>query len=336
MPPSSARQALPLVLVNGAVIDGVIEIEAQSNSFFGADRFSACFALSATGSGLWSGPSLLVEIRISLDGEWASLVTGMVDTVSIDPIRGEVRVSGRDLTSLFVAAQIEESFENQTSSDIANLLAGRRGLGASIQPTTTLIGRYYQTSRTRTALPQHARATTEWDLLCWIAQLENFDVWVSGQTLNFQPAGQAAPSLVLSPGDCISLNMHHALDIAAGVTITVKSWDSLSQNAIVQTSSNTDDSGATSSRTIIRPNLSSDDAQILADRLVSQISGHERNLIIEVPGELVTVPRMIMALVNTGTDFDGQYVVCGVERRLTFAHGFTQTIEARSVPWTPS
>jgi phage protein D len=328
---------LPLLLVNGVAIDGVIEIEVQSNSFFAADRFSACLALSATGSELWSGPSLLVEVRISLDGDWASLITGMADTVSIDPIRGEVRLSGRDLTSRFVSAQVEESFENRTSSDIANLLASRRGLAASVETTTALIGRYYQTSRTRTALPQHARATTEWDLLCWLAQLENFDVWVSGQTLNFEPAAdQVAPSLSLSPGDCISLNMHHALDIAAGVTVTVKSWDSLSQNAIVQTSSNTADPGTASSRTIIRPNLSSEDAQTLANLLVSQISGHERSLTIEVPGELVTVPRMILALVDTGTDFDGQYVACSVERRLTFAHGFTQTIEARSVPWMPS
>ncbi len=325
-----------MVLVNGAAVDGVIEVEIQSNSFFAADRFSACLALSVTNGGVWSGTSLLIEIRISLDGDWASLITGMADAVNIDPIRGEVRLSGRDLTSFFVAAQIEESFENQTSSDIANLLATRRGLVASVQTTTTLIGRYYQTSRTRTALPQHARASTEWDLLCWLAQLENFNVWVSGQTLNFQPADLVTTSLVLSPGDCIALNMHHALDIAVGVTVTVKSWDSLSQNAVVQTSSNAIDPGTASNRTIIRPNLSSDEAQELADRLVSEISGHERSLVIEVPGDLVTVPRMIMALVNTATDFDGQYVACGVERRLTFDRGFTQTIEARSVPWTPS
>ncbi len=306
----------------------------QSGSFFAADRFSVRAALAAAGTGQWSDPSQLVEIRTALNGQWASLVTGTVDSLSIDPIRGELRLRGRDLTSRFVAAQIEESFENQTSSDIAALLAERRGLAASVTPTETLIGRYYQTGRTRTALPQHARATTEWDLLCWLAQIESFDVWISGTTLNFQPAQQNAPSIVLSPADCISLSMHHALDIAAGITVTVKSWDSLSQNAIVQTASNADDASAASSRTIVRPNLSSDDAQMLAERLVSQISEHERTLVIEVPGDLSTSPRMVMALTNTRTDFDGEYAICSVERRLSFAHGYTQLIEARSIPWT--
>ena len=335
MPGGSVRQAQPLVLVNGAAINGVMDVEIQSNNFFAADRFSARVALAANSDGVWVGPTLLVEIRIGVDGTWASLITGVADRVSIDPIKGEVRVWGRDLTAGFVAAQIEESFENQTSSEVATLLAARRGLLAAVTATDTLIGRYYQSGRTRTSLPQHARATTEWDLLCWLAQTENFDVWVGGQTLYFQPLEVAAPSFVLTPRDCVGLTMQHALDIAAGVTVTVRSWSSLSQSAIVQSSGNGVGTGG-SNRTVIRPNLSSDDAQMLADRLVSQISGHERTLFIDVPGDVVTAPRMIMGLTQTGTDFDGQYVVCGVDRRLSFAHGFTQTIEARSLPWTPS
>ena len=190
---------------------------------------------------LWASSQLLIEIRIGLNEQWVSLITGLADGVSIDPIAGEVSVAGRDLTSLFVGAQIEESFENQTSSDIATLLAARQGLAASVAPTGTLIGRYYQNGRTRTTLPQHARATTQWELLCWLAQLENFDVWVDGRTLNFQPLDQREPSFVISPRDCLRLNLHRAMDLAAGITVTVKSWDSLSQTAIVQSASNADD-----------------------------------------------------------------------------------------------
>ena len=75
---------------------------------------------------------------------------------------------------------------------------------------------------------------------------------------------------------------------------------------------------------------------MLAERLLGQISAHERTILIDVPGELETAPRMVMSLAGTGTDFDGPYVVCGVERRLSFARGFSQTIDARSLPWTPS
>jgi phage protein D len=293
-------------------------------------------ALNAAGPEIWSGVPLLTEVQIGLDGQWLSLITGNADTVSIDPIRGEIHTNGRDLAALFVDTQIDESFENQTSSDIATLLANRQGLMAAVTPTQTLTGRYYQSGRTRTALTQHARATTQWDLLCWLAQLEGFDVWMTGRTLNFAPAPPAVPVVTITPQDCTSLRMHHALDIAAGATVVVKSWDAVSQAAVMQSSSTNPGSSLSTTRTVVRPNLSSTDAQLLADQLLSQISGHERSIDIEMPGDLVMFPRMVVQLAGTSTDFDGVYSICSVDRRISFHHGFTQTIEARSVPWTAS
>jgi prophage tail gpP-like protein len=224
---------MPAVSLNGVRVDGVIEAEIESSSFFSADRFRVRAALNGSEVAAWSGVPLQTEVQIGLDGAWLSLITGNVDTVSIDPIRGEVSTAGRDLAALFVDAQIEESFENQTSSEIATLLANRQGLNAAVTPTQTLVGRYYQNGRTRTALTQHARATTQWDLLCWLAQLEGFDVWMAGQTLNFAPVPQASPAVTITPQDCVSLQMHHALDIAAGVTVVVRSWDAVSQTAVM-------------------------------------------------------------------------------------------------------
>ncbi len=333
---SDTRQPLPAVYLNGLLVSGVIEAEIESSSFFSADRFQVRAALNAAGAAVWSSVPLLTEVQIGLDGQWLSLITGNADTVSIDPIRGEVRAAGRDLAALFVDTQIDESFENQTSSEIATLLANRQGLAAAVTPTQTLVGRYYQSGRTRTALTQHARATTQWDLLCWLAQLEGFDVWMTGQTLNFAPVQQGVASLTITPADCISLQMHHALDIAAGVTVVVRSWDAISQSAIMQSSSSNADSSLSTTRTVVRPNLSSDDAQLLANQLLSQISGHERCIEIEMPGDLVIFPRMTVQLAGTDTDFDGAYTISSVDRRISFQRGFTQTVEARSIPWTAS
>jgi phage protein D len=180
-----------------------------------------------------------------------------------------------------------------------------------------LVGRNYQNGRTRTTLTQHAQATTEWDLLCSLAQLENFEVWVADRTLYFQPDGTGAATLSVSPTDCVRLVMHHALDIAAGASVTVKSWDSVAQAAVEQTATSAG-YGAPTKRTLVRPNLSSAEAQSLADRLLSQITGHERVLHIAMPGDLITAPRMMMALTGTGTDFDGIYRICSVDRRLSF------------------
>jgi phage protein D len=336
MVPNTVRQPYPTVLVNGQGVGGIIEADIESNSFFSADRFRIRAALFVPEADVWSTVNLLVEIRLSLGGEEASLITGTADSVTIDPIRGEIQIAGRDLASVFVGAQSDQSFENQTSSDIATLLAARHGLNAQVATTTSLIGRYYQNGRTRTTMTQHARATTEWDLLCWLAQLEGFDVWVNGTTLYFQPVVQAAPGVTLTPQDCTSMTLHHALDIAAGVTVTVKSWDCVAQNGITQSASSGGGSDPGIVRTVVRPNLSAGDAQSLATRILTQIQTHERHVDLEMPGDLATSPRMVLSLADTGTAFDGLYDICSVHRRISFSRGYSQTIEARSLPWTPS
>ena len=336
MVPSTIREPYPTVLVNGRPVGGIIEAEIESNSFFSADRFRVRAALNTPDGDAWSDTRLFVEIRLTIGSEEASLISGTADSATIDPIRGEIHIAGRDLASVFVGAQTDQSFENKTSSSIATLLAARHGLDAQVTPTTSPIGRYYQNGRTRTTLTQHARATTEWDLLCWLAQIEGFDVWVNGTTLYFQPVTQAEPGLILTPRDCTRMTLHHALDVAAGVTVTVKSWDCVTQSAIAQSASNTGDVDAGIVRTVIRPNLSVDDAQALASRLLTQIQTHERRINIEMPGDLSTAPRTVLSLANTNTAFDGLYDICAVHRNISFLRGYSQGIEARSLPWTPS
>lgn len=335
MPGSEARQPRLAVTLNGQIVDSVFSAEIESNGFLCADRFSLNAAFSSSNAAQWSGAPLQVEIQLGTDGQWTSLITGNADEVAIDPIHATVALCGRDLTALFIDSQIDQSFENQTSSNIVTALANRHGLQASVTPTQALIGRYYQSGRTRTTLAQHARATTQWDLLCWLAQIEGFDIWMTGGTVNFQPSGGSNSALSIAPTDCINLQMRHALDIAGGVSVTVKSWDSVAQNAVVQSASN-GLYNANTSRTLIRPNLSSDEAKGLATRLVSQISSHERTVNFDMPGDVSTAPRSIMTLSGTGTDFDGQYRISSVGRRISFTGGFTQSIEARSIAWTAS
>ena len=317
-------------------MSGIEEICVCSTSYLSADRFSVRAALTEASVEAWSTVPLTVEAGITLNENTISLITGNTDLASFNPIRGELRLSGRDFTAGFVSSQIEQSFENRTSSEIAAILAQKHGLQAEITATETPVGRYYQNSRTRTALTQHARATTEWDLLCWLAQLEGFDVWVQGSSFFFQRVDQSIPSLVVRPQDCMSMTLHHSLDIASGVTFTVKSWDCINQTQVAQTVSGGSPSTNNVVRTIVRPNLSNDEAQRLALQMFSQTTEHERRIEIEMPGDLVAQPRSTLMLQSTGTDFDGFYNICSVERRLSFSHGFTQTIEAKNFPWTPS
>ena len=65
------------------------------------------------------------------------------------------------------------------------------------------------------------------------------------------------------------------------------------------------------------------------------MSQQERCIAIDMPGDLTTQPReLAVRWSETGTDFDGIYVITAVERRMSFHEGFTQTLEARIPPWT--
>ena len=72
----------------------------------------------------------------------------------------------------------------------------------------------------------------------------------------------------------------------------------------------------------------------MAQRLLTQMAQHERSVVVEMPGDLTTKPRDLLALADTGTDFDGTWTITGVERRISFARGFVQTLEARLPAWT--
>ena len=218
-----------------------MEAEVISNNYYAADRFSASVALgidSWAEASFWaSEPDILLDVQFSLDGgaSFISLVQGAVDSVSIDPTLGLVHLDGRDLTSSLIEARTQETFANRTSSEIASLLAERHNLTPQVTSTTTPVGRYYQSEHDRITLNQFSRATTEWDLLVFLARHEGFDVFVQGQALYFQPAAQAADLAVsLRPEDVIDLKLERSLTLARDIEVVVKSWNSRQNSAFVQ------------------------------------------------------------------------------------------------------
>ena len=329
----NARAPQVSVLVNGQVIPGIIDVEVAANNHLSADRYRLRASLTTTGYATWVGDTLAVEILAGVGGAWSSLIYGEADRLEFDVGRGEVHVEGRDLTSRFIEARTQESFENQTASDIATTLAARRGLTPVVTPTTVIVGRNYQSSYSRVTLDQHARATTEWDLLIRLAEGAGFDVWVGGQSLYFAPPNQTASTLLLTPSDCLSVRLERLMSLSGGVSVSVKSWDCRGQAGVLQTASSTSD-GEPRSYVVVRPSLSADTAQAEAQRLLTQMCQHERGVCIEMPGDLTTQPRDILVLAETNTDFDGAWTVTGVERRVSFGGGFVQTVEARLPAWT--
>lgn len=331
------------VTANGHLVTGVVEAEVVSNNYYAADRFSASIALGGDAwreASFWaSEPDILLDVQFSVDGgaSFTSLVQGAIDSVRIDPTFGLVHVDGRDLTAALIEARTQETFANRTSSEIASLLAGRHNLIPRVVATTTPTGRYYQNERDRITLNQFSHATTEWDLLAFLARQEGFDLFVQGQALFFQPATQAA-DLVLSlrPQDIIDLKLERSLTLARDMEVVVKSWNSRQNSAFVQRARASNRRGGKSSGgppqryVFVRPNLTPDEALKFAQRKLAELTRHERTIWLRMPGELALTPRSMIALEGTGTEFDQAYFIDVIERRLRQDGGLTQHVRARN------
>ena len=344
MLPSSIRYPRLAVLANGSPVAGVIEALVFANNHFCADRFAITAALSADPAAafFWSTtPDILIDVQMSLDGlVFSSMLQGAVDCVDIDPVQGILRAEGRDLTAALIEARTQETFANRTSSEIAMLLAGRHNLAAYVTPTTTPVGRYYQSEHDRITLDQFSRATTEWDLLVFLARQEGFDVFVSGNTLYFQPPSTQSGAVTLAPSSVVDLRLERALTLARDIEVTVKSWNTRQQVAFVQTARSRGRPGQPQDRgsgqpqrfIYVHPNLTSDQALQLAQQKLAELTRHERVISVTMPGELTLTPRSMIALAGTNTDFDQIYFVDSIERHLHVEAGFTQHLRCKNMP----
>jgi hypothetical protein len=206
-----------------------------------------------------------------------------------------------------------------------------------VSPTTTPVGRYYQGEHDRTTLNQFSRATTEWDLLAFLAQQEGFDLFVQGQALCFQPAAQSgAPALSLSAQDVLDLRLSRSLILARDIEVVIKSWNSRQNAAFSQQISANSVGGDKGSGTppqryvFVRPNLTPDDALKFAQHKVAELARHERTVRITMPGELALTPRSALTIRDTATEFDQTYYVDVIERRFRQTSGLTQHVLAHN------
>jgi len=324
------------IRANGMPLAGALAAEVVSNNHYAADRFHATLALDADAgsAAFWAGAGdVLLDIGFTLDGATASVIQGAVDRVAVDPIRRMVHLDGRDLTARLIEARTQESFVNQTASEIAATLAGRHGLSADITVTSTPAGRYYQDEHDRISLGQFSRAITEWDLLTWLARQEGFDTFVRGTTLHFGPAPDQPRAWTITPADVTDLRLERALTLARDIEVTVKSWNSRQNSAFTRSARAAGPARGNASpqrQLLVRPNLTPEQALQLAQATLADLTRHRMVACFTMPGELSLMPRDAVLLTATASAFDQTYYVDEVARRISTAHGFSQFVRARN------
>lgn len=357
--PVEARSRQPRGAVKlGGVIVPHETIEVENNAYRAADTFSVDFALNAlpdTYGPAWFGSQseILCEIFIAEDATDPdnyqptaadSLILGQVDDITFDPLAGTIHVTGRDLTARLIDTKTSENFLNQTSSQIAQTLAARHGLTAKVKATMTRVGTYY--SQNHSGLSQER---SEWDLLVELAAYEDFDVYVRGETLYFQPkptdSGERyviqwqQPDSGVPESNTTQLQFDRSLTIAKGIVVTVRSWNGKNKRAFEASwpkSAKTTKPGQSGAATPLAyhytiAGLTQDQATQRAKAIYEQIVQHMVRLSATLPGDMVLDCSMLVEVRGTGTAWDQTYYPDAVRRSLSVDEGFRMSLTAKNI-----
>lgn len=356
---SEVRQPRGLVKVNGAVVTGWTEFEAEQNEFYSPDTFRVSFAMSdlpKENGAAWFAAQGRLEVELFVGfpadpdhyspGELTSIFFGVADEPSFEWDVLTIEITGRDLTADLIDHKTSEKYVNSTASQVATKLAQKYGLKPVVAATQTKVGRYYTRD-----LVNLQDDRTEWDLLTFLAREEGFAVYVKGRELHFEPktAGKGEPYLIrYTPASAdgpptlngVRLTTSRALTVARDIEVTVTSHNSkkkLSFKAVSRRSKTQKGPGAAGSvqkYSYSIPGLTQDQAQKRADQIRDELAKHEMKLRLEGPADNLLWITDAILLEGTGTAFDQTYFPQSIIRRLKAGDGedggYSWMVEAKN------
>ena len=328
--------------INGNPVYGILHISVMKSNCYTADTFSATFAIGPpplNGIKFWASLSnvyLEINIKTGPVSGTITLITGMLDLMTIDPINGIVSVEGRDLSASLVDSSSQEDFVNQTASEIVKIIAQNHGLDAVISSTFGSVGRYVEDNYTKLSLGQFSRFRSDWDLIVELARENGYDVFVEGRTLYFQPAVDIAfGSRRLYRSNYRSIRLERVLSQNTTQSVHMRSWNCQNMVSYVSDSS-LDTNGTGQASNIVTnanylfstPNLTSHQVDQSAVRYDREVRRLRVVVVIEGPWDLGISPRAPFYIAETYSILDGPYQVESIERHYTSSSGSSQTIRA--------
>ena len=156
------------------------------------------------------------------------VMDGWMDDAKFDfDDQGErITLTGRNNVGQLIDEKINDKLPNQTASNIATQFTAEHGLTPVVTPTTTLAGTYY--NQNSAAL---GTDISEWDLLLFLAQMENFIVRVKGSSLYFGPYSVVTGYVNQTPipytwgYDITTLEIERSPHCAKDIVVNVYSYD---------------------------------------------------------------------------------------------------------------
>ena len=352
-----SRQPRGIVKLNGDIITGWVSFEVDNNQFRSADTFRIllCATDLPDSRGVdWiaSQTSIIVEIYAGFPADpdnyspkdLTLLISGNADAVDYSPVTTTIELTGRDKTALLIDSKTSEHFLNQTASQIAESIAARHGLKAVVTATTAKAGSYYQIDHDATTQEQ-----TEWELLTFMANIEDFVLFVRGDELHFEKKAKASDDKYIiewvkpkgeigyHEANVLTLNFSRNLTVAKGVAVEVHSWNAKKKagfSAFYPRAPKAVKPGSEGSKTQnYRYNiagLTQDQAEKRAGSIYRQIVAHTMNMDATMPADNTLTCDRIITVKGTGTTFDQDYYPTDITRTMDFVRGYTMDVKAKN------
>jgi len=316
----------PAVSINGNYMGNVLSADIASTSSFSADTFSVTLAIGSgplDSTAFWSSVSE-AYVEIFSSDMTICFITGMADMVLIDPLQGIIKVEGRDLSSRLIETSPEQDFVNQTAAEIVTSVASKHGLLPTIVPTTGMTGRFYGDNFTRLSIGKFTNVRSEWDLVVELARECQYDVYVNGQTLYFEPtAVLTGTPLILTLDILSSLRIERALWISASPVVQMSTWSSQDLAVYSQTEGAT---ASTSAYFFSGSNLTSSQVSQYSARYLNEITRMSQIVSAEMPWTDSINTRTPVYLYGAGGTLDGAYRVDHIDRQFRTSTGSRQRL----------
>lgn len=356
---SKLRNPNAIVLVNGVQVSW-IDVEVNNNGFHQADSFRVTVSLKKTKElhpeidrAWWRAQNpICVEVYMG-EGENIAdltlLIVGNVDDLPHDMVRDTVTLYGRDYTSFMIDTKIStNSYNLLKASDLAIKLAKKYELKTDfITPTKNFtVGSCYRHNYTKMN-----KATTEWNVLCFLAAELGYEVFVRGKQLHFHPPLENPPIYTLEWRDedeqsgkqfygqklVCTRNMTIAKDIVVNVrALNLKGKPYSKPFRADHTKDRTLNRGHRYIGSlqvmyqVIHRAMSLEELEKEGNRILREVSQHQVKLIADgIPADNILTPQHLLRLVGTGI-YDQDFHPDSIIRSLSLTDGWKMNITAKN------
>jgi phage protein D len=304
-----------------------------------------------------SQPAMLVELFAGFPsnplsygiGDLQSLILGGINNVSTNLFSdngGYLDFDGFDLSKKFVDNKTTEKYQNLTASDIATKLAIKCGLTPVVTKTTQNAGYYYNLDYV-----QLQNEVTEWDLLVYLAQKEGFQVFVRGTSLYFQPRPLTSPNPYLLQAQTLEngqlatfngsrLKVSRNLNYARDVIVKITSWNARTGRVQVEARGTPNKKttlaaaaqpiGEAQTYSYTIPGLTKEQALVQAQKLLEDITLHERLIETTLPGDNLLRKDSVIQLQGVCPSADQTYYPDTITRTIVSNSGYVMEVRAKN------